>query len=178
MPPGANRNEAHGLPATAARRVVGPGRVQIEPAHLAGPGVAIPAGEALRGDIQHGVGRAGGALPDMAEIRRRAKAVHVEQRGQTRLDALELGPVLARHQTEGLVPAHEPMVEAAHDMGHAATIRVEAPRAERRDELANANLLVCHGVRFLAGWPAERPGRRERPGQPERRPPPPGRSPD
>ena len=155
MAAGTNGNKTNRLPATAASRPFNPLRVQIEAAHLAGPGVAIPPGETLPGNIQHGVGRAWRALSDVAVIRRRAKAVHVKQRGQARLDPLKLGAVLAAHQTEGLVGAHEPVVETTHDVRHTTPVGVKTPRAERGDDLADSNLLVCHSRESIKSWAAD-----------------------
>jgi hypothetical protein len=68
----------------------------------------------------------------------------MKQRGQTRFNALKFGAILTSHQSEGLIPPQEPMVEATHNVRYAAPICVKAARAEGGDELADANLFASH----------------------------------
>jgi hypothetical protein len=70
----------------------------------------------------------------------------MKQGGQTRLNTLKFGAILAPHQPKGLIPPHEPMVETTHNVRRAAPIGVDAARSEWGDELSEANLFVSHDL--------------------------------
>ena len=49
-------------------------------------------------------------------------------------------------QSVRLVQPLEPVIEAAHNVRSPATVGVNTPRTKRSNDLAEANLLVCHNT--------------------------------
>src|ERR1035437_2099407 len=119
--------------------------MQIEPSESTRLRMPIPSRKTQSGYIQQGVWRGRIATTDMSVVRRQAKTINAKQCGKTRLKAFKLRTIGAgNHLCQDLVPAHEPMVQTSHDVRHTTAVRVNASWAERRDKLANTDLLISH----------------------------------
>jgi hypothetical protein len=74
----------------------------------------------------------------------------VQQCGKTVLESLELSAIIAQdHPSWRFFPIHKPVIQTRHNMRYPAAFRVNAPRSEGGNELADADLLVSHGEGLL-----------------------------
>jgi hypothetical protein len=77
--------------------------------------------------------------------------VDVKKLGETRLKQCELLRLLAAGEPHLAVRTLVPVIQTAHDMGRSPAIRVDTPRAERSDELPDANLSMPHSSGSVIG---------------------------